>query len=349
MAKTRIALIPAYQPSDGLINLLEEISSSGFDVVVVNDGSSPEYEDVFIRAADYAMILPHSENKGKGAAIKTGLRYIENRYGSDCTIVTMDADGQHTPIDALKVVKTAEDNPEALVIGSRALDKNVPLRSKFGNTVTRFIFYLATGVSVHDTQTGLRAFSGEMIQTLVEIPGERYEYEMNVLLLLSDMGTDIIEREIKTIYIDGNSSSHFDSVRDSIRIYREILRFKEASAIGILLDITIFSVIFLLSMGIEGSMRMICSNIIAGILSRSMRRDLSRSLPFQSGASKSIERFVAEGAFSLILGTLLIWLMSGMGRINMYLSKILAQIIVFLIIRIFGGCLFRKAVNSGNE
>ncbi|MCD8107438.1 MAG: glycosyltransferase family 2 protein [Oscillospiraceae bacterium] len=225
MAKARIALIPAYQPTGDLITLLEEISSFDFYAVVINDGSSEEYDEIFIKASDYAVILSHSENKGKGAALKTGLKYIETHFGSDCFVVTMDADGQHTPSDALRVIKDAEEHPYDLIIGSRALSKDVPLRSRFGNTVTRFVYRLATGVSIRDTQTGLRAFSGELIPKVIGIPGERYEYEMNVLLFLPEMGISIVEREINTIYIDGNSSSHFDSVRDSAKIYREILKF----------------------------------------------------------------------------------------------------------------------------
>ncbi|MCD7785865.1 MAG: glycosyltransferase family 2 protein [Oscillospiraceae bacterium] len=225
MLKSHIALIPAYQPAEGLIDLLEELTCEGFDIIVVNDGSSPEYEDIFVKASVYAMVLSHSHNRGKGAALKTGLKYIESRYGKDCTIVTMDADGQHTPLNALKVVNTAEENPGAIVIGSRALDEDVLLRSRFGNTITRFVYHLTTGVSIHDTQTGLRAFSGELIPKLLEIPGERYEFEMNELLILPELGVKIIEREIETIYIDDNSSSHFDSIKDSARIYREIFRF----------------------------------------------------------------------------------------------------------------------------
>ncbi|MCD8005399.1 MAG: glycosyltransferase family 2 protein [Oscillospiraceae bacterium] len=222
MLKSRVALIPAYQPAEGLIDLLEELTSDGFDIIVVNDGSSPEYEEIFIKASTYAMILTHSVNRGKGAALKTGLKYIKNRYGENCTVVTMDADGQHSPLDALKVIKTAEENTDALVIGSRALDKDVPHRSQFGNTLTRLIYRLATGVSV---RAGLRAFSGSLISIILDIPGKRYEFEMNMLLILPESGIKIMEREIKTIYIDGNSSSHFDSVKDSIRIYREIFRF----------------------------------------------------------------------------------------------------------------------------
>lgn len=348
MAKTRIALIPAYQPSDGLITLLEEVTSSGFDAVLIDDGSSEEYESIFLEASNYAMLLSHKENKGKGAAIKTGLKYIQLHYGADCTVVTMDADGQHSHLDALKVIKVAEENPQAMVIGVRAFDGKVPLRSRFGNTVTKIVYFLATGKSVSDTQTGLRAFSGELVSKLLEIPGERYEYEMNALLMLPESGTEIVEREIKTIYIDGNFSSHFDPIRDSVRVYREILRFKEASIIGALLDITIFSVIFMLAMGIEGPLRIVAANVIAGILSRAIRRDLSTSLPLQSGASKQIERFVAEGALSVILGTILIWLLAVCGGWSVYPSKILGQVVVFMIIRIFDGFMGWRKPSKGD-
>ena len=117
----------------------------------------------------------------------------------------MDADGQHRMADAMKICSAARNRPDALVLGGRRFTGGVPLRSRFGNAVTRFVYRMSTGLNVCDTQTGLRSFHIQLLPRMLEIPGERYEYEMNVLLELAKARTPIIEEEIETIYLDNNS------------------------------------------------------------------------------------------------------------------------------------------------
>ena len=178
--KTKIALIPAYKPDMKLIALLEALKETDITPVVVNDGSGKEFDEIFIKAKEYCHVISHEVNCGKGRAMKTGLSYIKDAFIKDYIVVTLDADGQHTIKDALSVIDLCVNNPSALILGSRFFDKSTPLRSRFGNTLTRLVYKLSTGISVYDTQTGLRAFSDEIIDKLISIDGERYEYEMNV-------------------------------------------------------------------------------------------------------------------------------------------------------------------------
>lgn len=198
--------------------------------IIVNDGSGPGYDDIFDHAAEYGMVLSHTENRGKGAALKTGLAYVQNTQTTPGVIVTLDADGQHTAKDAAALCAKAEKRPDTLFLGSRSLrgGTRVPLRSRFGNSITRAVFRLRTGVRVYDTQTGLRAFSSGLIPLMMKIGGDRYEYEISVLLYFADHGMKMEEIPIQTIYIGKNESSHFDAVRDSIRIYRAILKRRDA-------------------------------------------------------------------------------------------------------------------------
>ena len=122
--------------------------------------------------------------------------------------MTVDADGQHKPNDALAICKLAETHPRTLVLGSRKLNADVLLRSKMGNTITRFVYRVPTGLKVYDTQTGLRAFRADMIPVLLAIPGSRYEYEMNALLQLAEKRIPIVEHEIETVYFT-SSANHY--------------------------------------------------------------------------------------------------------------------------------------------
>ena len=258
MSSRYIALIPAYEPDIKMLGVIADLGKTGFDVVVVDDGSGPEYAELFEQAAERlpgksgrgVTLLIHDVNRGKGAALKTGLDFINNFMvirGEETqnVIVAVDADGQHLAIDALRAAHTAQGNPGTLVLGSRILNKKaasstgaqsadhasggntqpVPLRSRFGNAVTRQVFRLATGVPVYDTQTGLRAFTADLIPSLLAVSGDRYEYELNVLMDFAGRGIPIREIEIETVYLEGNKSSHFDTVRDSYRIYKEIAKY----------------------------------------------------------------------------------------------------------------------------
>lgn len=243
MQNRRVALIPAYQPNSDMAQLVQEIKDTGFQIVVVDDGSSPEKEEVFRMAAKNAVILKHNENRGKGRALKTGLDYIYSKFSADCVVVTVDADGQHKPNDVERVCKEAETHAGCLILGSRKMKGDIPLRSRFGNTVTRLVYQLFTKIRVYDTQTGLRAFEGALIPKFLGIVGERYEYEMNVLLECSGCHIPIKEVAIETVYLDNNSSSHFDTLKDSYRIYKEILKFSAASFGSFLIDYGMYSLL----------------------------------------------------------------------------------------------------------
>lgn len=175
MDKTHIALIPAYEPVPTLTDLIIRLCSAHFRVVVVDDGSGEDYRRLFAEARRYAEVLTHAQNCGKGRALKTGLAYIERHCSESATIVTLDADGQHGVEDAVRVIEAAEMAPETLLLGCRSFKgKNVPTRSRFGNRITRLVYKLATGVSVSDAQTGLRAFTAGIVPLLLRIEGDYY-------------------------------------------------------------------------------------------------------------------------------------------------------------------------------
>lgn len=320
-----IALIPAYKPSAFLPGLLEQLQLNGFENVVVDDGSGAEFEHIFFESSRYAEILYHVQNTGKGAALKTGLAYIESHCPKDSVIVTVDADGQHKPGDAFAICSLAESNPDALVLGSRKLNKDVPLRSKFGNTVTRLVYRLSTGLNVYDTQTGLRAFNAELIPEFLQISGDRYEYEMNVLLQFARKNIPILEQEIETVYLDENASSHFDAVRDSIRIYKEILKFSVSSFVGFLVDYAAYSLLLLLGCGV------IISNITARIISASVNFTINRKMVFQSSEAlpKAIVKYTLLAGCILIGNTFVLNALVNVCGIHQLSAKIITEIAFF--------------------
>lgn len=331
MTKTWIALIPAFEPEPLLLPLLATIQRAGLSIVLVDDGSGPDFTRLFKQAKSFATVLTHNQNRGKGRALKTGLEYIKNHFGKNCIIVTMDADGQHKTSDAIKLCREASLHPDTLILGSRKLQKNVPLRSQFGNTITRLVYRLCTGLCVHDTQTGLRAFSGELLSELAIISGERYEYEMNVLLECAKHNIPIKELEIKTIYFDNNAGSHFHTVRDSYRVYKEILKFCTSSFIGFLVDYILYSILLLCTAGLGNSFRLCISNIGARLVSCSVNYTINRRFVFQNdeNVSKTLFSYILLAAIILLGNTTLLNLFVKAG-VNPLIAKLFTEISFFI-------------------
>ena len=325
MKPVRIALIPAYEPDAQLPVLAAAMAAQGLRTLIVDDGSGPAYEAIFTACENSAAVLRHERNLGKGAALKTGLSWILEHVPEPCTIVTVDADGQHLPQDALRICLTAETEPEALVLGGRRFEGKVPLRSRIGNGLTRQVFRLSTGLRIHDTQTGLRAFSKEQLPELLGIPGQRYEYEMNTLMYYARKGKLIRELPIRTVYLDGNHSSHFHPLRDSARIYGEILKFSAASLTSFLLDYGLFSLLSACTGAV------LLSNVAARLVSGAVNYTLNRSIVF--GSKTSIRRsglqYLLLAGGILALNTLGLWLLvSGLGW-NRYPAKLLTELVLF--------------------
>ena len=170
-----VVLIPAYKPDDRLIQLTRELKEEKLDVLLVDDGGQKPFAPIFEQCrALGAEIAVHAVNQGKGRALKTGLNAALNIWPDLSGVVTADADGQHTLRDILRIIEAMREHPNALVLGSREFTGDVPFKSRWGNRITRFVYALASGVHVSDTQTGLLGFPACAIPAMITIDGERY-------------------------------------------------------------------------------------------------------------------------------------------------------------------------------
>lgn len=222
-----VALIPAYKPDDKMVTLVKELKEKDFDILVVDDGSGEEYADLFRQAEEYAVVIHNPHNMGKGATLKNGMRVLRETYPEATHFITADSDGQHLVKDICRVREKLEEGSN-FVLTMRGLKGDVPLRSRFGNSLSRIVFAMLTGHYLQDNQSGLRGFKVEYISWLVNVEGDKYDYEMNVLMFIDRQKIKVTEVPIDTVYLDGNSSSHFNPVKDTIRIYKKM--FKTAAA-----------------------------------------------------------------------------------------------------------------------
>ena len=238
-------IIPAYETDEKLIALLQNLKEAGIiNIVVVDDGSGIEYRDLFEKASgiEGCRVLTHAVNLGKGRALKTAFNYCLMHFSDVVGCVTADSDGQHTPKDILACMKKLGDNPDTLILGCRNFDaKDVPMRSSFGNKCTRKVFGYLIGLSISDTQTGLRAIPTSFMETLMNVKGERFEYETNMLIETKNQNVPIREVEVDTIYIEENKTSHFNPIKDSIRIYMIFGKFLFSSLSSSVVDLLLFN------------------------------------------------------------------------------------------------------------
>lgn len=325
-----VVVLPAYKPDERMISIVERLKELGNQVIVVDDGSGEGYLQVFERIKNDCTLLRHKENLGKGMAIKTALRFIDSGLKDADVVGIMDSDGQHLPEDMQKLLEYAKIHGNALVLGVRSV-KDMPSRSRLGNTVTRGVFHMISGVRVSDTQTGLRAFQRSLLKEMLSVSGERYEYEMNVLMEFARKGIPIEEVMIETIYINDNAGSHFNVVKDSIRIYKNILKFAFSSFSSFLLDYLLFMV-FIKVLPIKYMAdAVIAANVLARIISSFYNYSVNCRFVFQT--EKKIN--TAAGYFSLaivilMLNSLILSLFVEKIHLSAYPAKLLTEGILFI-------------------
>lgn len=224
-------LIPAYEPEAQLIGLVKELTEAGFAVVVVDDGSGPAYQKIFDKVRQDACVIAHQNNRGKGAALKTGMAYIKDSMPQIKHFITCDADGQHRVEDVIRVRQQLLAGHK-FVLTMRTMRRDIPLRSQVGNVLSRVVYALLTKRYLSDNQSGLRGFHCSYIKWMLRVQRDNYDYEMNVLYYAAKKGISIHTIPIDAIYIDNNQSSHFQPVKDTVRIYRSLFGLAKGLFVG---------------------------------------------------------------------------------------------------------------------
>lgn len=328
-----IILIPAYQPGHALIESTDRLLAAHFAVVVVDDGSEAAYAYVFDKLDVRVHLVRHDTNKGKGAALKTGYRYIRRTF-HDYVVVTADADGQHDVSDIKKMVQAYSRHPQTLLLGARTFENSgIPMRSKVGNVLTRKVFSLVTKKQLSDTQTGLRAFDYRLTDFMLNVSGERFEYETNVLLACSREGIDLVELPIQTIYENNNESSHFNPIKDSWAIYKEIIKFASSSLVAFGIDYGMFIVLLHLTSSWPLASSVIFANVVARMTSASSNFMINRHLIFKhkNSFAKGAVQYSLLAAGVLVGNTLLLTLLTSGLHVAPLFAKIATELAFFCI------------------
>lgn len=327
-----VIIIPAYQPGEELIALVDGLTRDPSQyIVVVDDGSTGASRRTFDAIAAHSnqvAVLHHAVNLGKGQALKTAFNHFLVHYAEDCVgVVAADADGQHAIEDILRVSESLQAFPEALCLGSRKLERNVPVRSLLGNKLTALVFRMVTGVTLVDTQTGLRGIPRGVLCDLLRSVESGYDFELDMLIRAARSRRTFHEVPIRTIYKANNEGSHFNYLRDSLKIYFVFLRFSILSLATAAIDYLIFA-LFLLNSG-----SLFLSIAAARLGAGTFQFTLGKSWVFKSGnsAASEIVKYCILVVVLMMLSYSLIAPMVTYLNVSPYIAKIIAEGTIFLL------------------
>jgi glycosyltransferase involved in cell wall biosynthesis len=322
-------IIPALRPGPQLTALVEQLSNSEVRaIVIVDDGSGDESRDIFDACSRLPKvhILRHTANLGKGAAIKTGIRFVLDSFRDSAGVVTADADGQHHLEDILGVAQSLERNPECLILGSRQFDRSMPARNRIGNVLSRALVRVVLGQSLRDTQTGLRGIPGGLLPFLLELRSNGYEFELDMLIACKHHVCPIVEQTIQTIYAAESYTSHFDPLHDSMRISFVLFRFSTLSLLTAVVDNLVFFIAYRSTASILASQAM--GRLVAVLFNYGLARRavfLSRQR-HRTVFPRYILLVICSGAVSYGL----IRLLTHELGMNAILAKVSAELLLFI-------------------
>lgn len=350
-----VVIIPSYKPKKDFINYVNELSLKVKSIVVINDGSPQKYDSIFeeIRKNQSVNYIGYKENQGKGYALKQGIFYAVNHFCQSDIIVTADSDGQHKIEDVLKVYYITKDNPNSLILGSRDFSlPNIPKKSKMGNLTMRKMFKALYGGNVYDTQTGLRGFSVNTASLFLNVKGNRFEYELAVLIFAQKSGIKIIETKIQTVYPSEpkKHETHFNAIKDSLIILGVMLKnvnlYFISSIISGIVDIGLFTILSLLIFNSTLPLFLFISVAISRILSSLINFFINYRYVFKSRGKTSIFKYYLLWGIILLLSYLNV---NFFGKLigNIVIVKLVGDLLLGVIsYEIQCNWVFKRAENS---
>jgi len=318
-------VIPAYNPDEHLISVINSIEAESDNIIfVIDDGSKENTQYIFQKIENEydskrVIVLKHAINLGKGAALKTVFNHILVEYPDIEGVVTLDSDGQHSTADCLRILEVLDKDKGSFVLGYRTFSKDIPLKSYIGNNISKFIYKIILGRNFKDTQTGLRGVSRDFMKICLTINSNRFEFETEQLAMAVNQHIKIVEIPIETIYIKNNKASSFRPLVDSFRIYFVLFRYGLSSIITAVVDFMVF--VISLSLGAD----IFIANMLARTVSIGVQFTLLDKFVFYTKAK--IINFILFALYVYAMG-----IVSSLAQISavesMHMPVLAAKIIV---------------------
>lgn len=336
-------IIPSLDPDYRMIELIDDLHKAGINnIVICNDGSSEKYESFYEIAKEKygCVIIKHENNMGKGRALKDSFLYCIENMDDLLGCITADSDGQHSVECILKCMESMKVHPQKLILGVRNFDEiGVPWKSRWGNMLTSKVCKYFCGINISDTQTGLRGIPAFFMKELLNVPGERFEFETQMLIETINR-VEIEEVTIKTIYdsVD-NHATHFNPVKDSIRIYKifgkMFFKYIFSSMSSCVVDILLFILFEMIICRLFPQFRfyIAASTVMARLLSATYNYLLNHKFVFKSNKEHktSLIKYASLAGVQMMCSALFTSILAISPRFTDVVAKIIVDTTLFFI------------------
>lgn len=324
MNNLKIALITVFEPDNHFVEFLKSLKEANFEVLVINDGSQVTFNKIFEEAGKIVRILNHEFNRGMGASIKTGLEYIKKNCQGNYIVVTMDYHKKQEIEDIKQVSEAVLLNPNAFVLGSKRRTKETSITTKLGSEAMRFAYQKKTGIDVYDTNANLRGFSNNLIDFLLQVKGNRKDYEINVLLKCAEQ-----KIEIKEIALTEEEKKILErkEKKKETSFESEIFKFAMLSPFGLGIDFVLFLILYLFSK--QGMVSLVFAKIVSSIIDFS--RDKTHIYKIEPDASKVTKLYCLFVFLIILVDCLLFGFLSSFFSLQIIFAKIVGEIAVYAV------------------
>lgn len=209
-------LVPTYNNGGTLRTVIENLLPYTSNIIVVNDGSTDGTAQI-LESMPMVDVISHTPNQGKGVALRRGFDYARSK-GYDY-VITIDSDGQHYAEDIPKFIHQLIETPDAIIIGARNMDQaSVPNKSSYGNKFSNFWYWVATGISLPDTQSGFRLYPLKPLAK-IKFYTVKFEFEIEVIVRAAWRGVPVLKVPVQVYYPPSKERvTHFRPFRDFVRI-----------------------------------------------------------------------------------------------------------------------------------
>ncbi len=336
-------IIPSYQPDDRLYSTVCALSELEADrIVVVDDGSGGAYQKMFSELEEIpgCVLIRHEENRGKGAALKTGMKYCLDNLPDLKGVITVDGEGHHRPEDVVSCAQKLRASGQ-VILGQRGRgDKTLTMRGHFGNRLTALALAFVCDYDIPDPMSGLRGIPARYLPVFLETKGEAYDFETNMILDLKRRSIPFRTFPIVGEYYADGSTSHYRPFVDSVIVIVELLRFfgQQFKYMGSSLVCYIGEyILFRCLLGYLPAVGITLSNYISRLLSGSANFLINKNIVF--GVKKShpgvILKYITVALFVMLASTQLIvifnWIFHTEGNTAAKLVKIPVDIVMFFV------------------
>lgn len=213
------ALIPAYNEAGTLPGIVADTARQVDQLIVVDDGSQDGTRTCLDPMPGNVTVLRHDSNLGKGASLRDGFQAALNAGASH--VVTLDADGQHSPDDIPRLLEALGDRQDTLIIGERRVKRQAaPKYRRYANAFADFWISLAAGERIYDSQSGFRIYPSGLLDTLNHLPrlSSGFAFETELLITAVYQGFNLCYVPIESLYKSGARASHYRAVPDTTKI-----------------------------------------------------------------------------------------------------------------------------------